>query len=61
MSYTLLVLIFGSACCAIIGAVLTVVRATRYIHKQRARENDLEVQVMLEERKVRKKMEAAQE
>ena len=44
-----------------IGAVLTVVRTTKYIHSQRARENSMEVQGMLEERKARKEMEATQE
>ena len=61
MSNIALILIIGSACCAVIGAVLAVIRGTRFVRNQRSRENNIELQGMLEERRARKEPEATQE
>ena len=61
MSHALLILILVSACCVIIGVVLVVIHGSRFARNQRARENEIEITGMLEERKAKKEMEATQE
>ncbi len=58
---TLIILIIAFACCALVGAVLTAMRAKRFVRGQRARDNQIIAQSMAEVSKVKKDTEATQE
>jgi len=61
LANTMLLFVIGTAACVVLGGILVAIRANRFICRERAKENAMKAELMLEAREVKKDLEATLE
>ena len=61
LANTMLLLVIGTISCVVLGGILVAIRANKFVRRERAKENAMEAELMLEAREVKKGAETASE
>ncbi len=61
LANTMLLFVIGTVGCVVLGGILVAIRASKFVRKERAKQNAMEAQLMIEVREVEKDTETASE